>query len=132
MVIPLECDMNILVILFLVVPVFCSAKDEDPQQIRIGNLALPTSQQPGPLFSFGQNIIDARDAQIYGTVYDFDAQCASYITVVPSFLYGFTDSFSLFVTMPCAAQYKNQDSCSSGSGDGSVQFEYAFFNANSI
>jgi len=39
------------------------ANEKEIQHIKEGNFALPTSQQPSPLFSFGQNILDKGDIQ---------------------------------------------------------------------
>ena len=38
-------------------------KEEEPP--KIGNFALPTSQQPAGLFAFGGNIIDKGEVQLY-------------------------------------------------------------------
>ena len=60
-----------------------------------GILALPTSQQPGPLFCFGQNSADQGDLQAFGIV----AKNKQSVDVVPTVLYGVSDSFSLLCAL---------------------------------
>ncbi len=104
---------------FLIVPVTFARDDahrpfniNDQNPPSIGNFALPDSQQPGPFLSFGQNIVDTGNAQLFVT--------PAYIKPPPntfsaSILYGFTNTSSLYISVPNA-------------GDPSVQGEYAFFN----
>lgn len=97
-----------------------------------GNLALPTSQQPGPLISNGQNIVDKNDLLIF---FDYDrikGNHKKYETVTPLFLYGINNFSSLFVTIPIATNFKNNNQCSSGIEDITVQYEYAYFVKNRL
>lgn len=108
---------------------FCcySKGDEDKEIVKEGNLALPSSQQPGPLFSFGQNIIDKGDFQTYTYLDQLKGINKNIIEVSPSFLYGISDSFSVFGYFPFAVTNKLNNNCSSGIEDMYVQFEYAFY-----
>lgn len=65
-----------------------------------GNLALPTSQQPGPLFSFGQNIVDEQDVLVYEYVNYINAQNRKITQSVTSLLYGLSEHASLFISIP--------------------------------
>lgn len=92
-----------------------------------GNYALPTSQQPGPFLSFGQNIIDKNELQIFLTPNYFKAHSETFFTVSPSALYGITEDSSLYVIAPVAADFRSGDDHSSGAGDTLIQYEYAFY-----
>ncbi len=98
----------------------------------IGNFSLASSQQPGPFFSFGQNIIDKNQAiASYNPAYLYSK--TQVITEgTPSFLYGITDSASLLITLPVALSYRNGTKTISGAGDLALDFEYAFYNKESI
>ncbi|WP_133127285.1 hypothetical protein [Legionella nagasakiensis] len=92
-----------------------------------GNFALPGSQQPGPFLSFGQNIIGKNQLQI-----DFDPgylrqNPSSFLTLSTSFLYGLSDTASIFFTLPVAAKYTDGSNHSSGLSDVNLQGEYAFY-----
>ncbi|MFT4058149.1 MAG: hypothetical protein QM652_01220 [Legionella sp.] len=93
----------------------------------IGNFSLPSSQQPGPFFSFGQNIIDKNQLVVsYNPSYLY-SQTQRITEGVPSFLYGITDSASLLLTVPIALSYKNGTETMSGMGDLVIDLEYAFY-----
>ncbi|WP_233588451.1 hypothetical protein [Legionella septentrionalis] len=96
----------------------------------INNFALGESQQPGPFFSFGQNIINKNQLQFFLETNYLSSTTQNLLTVVPAFLYGITDNASILVNIPVAANYSAQDSRSSGIADASIQGEYAFYNAN--
>lgn len=96
-------------------------------QVKEGNLSLPTSQQPGPLFLYGQNIVDKGDiqAELYMDVHK--GKNRTFIDILPGILYGVTDKFSLFFNFPFTPKYKNNCQKTSGMEDIFVQGEYAFF-----
>lgn len=100
-------------------------KKEEPP--KIGNFALPTSQQPGPLLSLGQNIIDKNQTLLFLFADDFAGVKKHAVDVVPSILYGVTDDFSVFFNVPIAASYKENKNHSSGLEDIFLQLEYAFY-----
>ncbi|HVV68758.1 MAG TPA: hypothetical protein VHE99_06985 [Gammaproteobacteria bacterium] len=93
----------------------------------IGNFALPTSQQPGPLVGFGQNIIDQNETQIFLLADDFSGVNKHAVDIAPSILYGITNNLSVWLNMPIAASYKTNQDSSSGLEDAALQFEYAFY-----
>jgi len=94
-------------------------------QVKKGNFALPASQQPGPLFGFGQNVIDSGTLQILGY---FDYQKAhdqDEFNVVPSLLYGITDRLA-FLGFIQAKAYSNVDGIhTSRVNQVGLQFEYS-------
>lgn len=114
----------VLIILISCIPIICS---EEVVQVKEGNLSLPSSQQPSPLFLYGQNIVDKGDiqAELY-----FDVQKGknkTYIDIFPGILYGVSDRFSLFFNTPFAPKYQLNCHQSSGIEDIFVQGEYAIF-----
>lgn len=97
----------------------------------VGNFSLATSQQPGPFFSFGQNIIDKNQLIVSFNPNYLYSQTQQILDVTPSLLYGITDSASLLLTLPVALSYKNDNQNLSGISDFSLDLEYAFYNHNS-
>lgn len=102
-------------------------KVKEEELPKIGNFALPTSQQPGPLVGLGQNIIDRNQTQLFLFADDFVGIKKHMVDLIPSILYGVRDDFSIFFNVPIAASYKGNKSRSSGFEDMFLQFEYAFY-----
>jgi hypothetical protein len=96
---------------------------EEIKQVKLGNFALPVSQQPAPLFSFGQNIVDKGDLIAYVYPVQLKGHKESFIEVVPSLLCGITDKLSLFIELPIAIKFKVEDQISRGLSDLTVQLE---------
>lgn len=97
---------------------------------KTGNYVLPASQQPGPLISFGQNILNKDQTKIF--LYS-DASVGSQmhlIDAMPYGVYGLTDNFCALLSVPIAASYKRKKDHSSGLSDIFLQLEYAFYNKN--
>jgi hypothetical protein len=106
------------------------AVEEPETQVPLGNFSLPASQQPGPLFAFGQNILNKNDGQIFTYLASTVGPQKNYTEIIPSFLYAISDQFSLLVSFPVAAHYRLDSDKSSGLEDISVQAEYAFYGAD--
>lgn len=101
---------------------------QNVEQLKIGNFALPSSQQPGPLIGFGQNMLDQQDLQFFNYV-DILKGCNKQFTgIVPSILYGFTSDCSLFIQLPIAAKFKENGSVYQGIQEVVIQLEYSFYN----
>ena len=96
----------------------------------IGNFGLPSSQQPSPLVSFGQNIINEGQRQLFMEQTYIQAPLQHFTTGTPSFLYGLYDTASLFISLPVAMSYKQDQDHSSGVSDALIQLEYAFWNTS--
>ncbi|MBY0500981.1 MAG: hypothetical protein K2P93_03155 [Alphaproteobacteria bacterium] len=98
----------------------------------IGNFALTSSQQPGPLISFGQRVINKDQKQFYlfGDYLRGHKQRA--VDLVPSFVYGIRDDLSVQLNLPIAASYKQDKKSSSGLEDAFIQFEHAFYTGKTL
>ncbi|HXW86313.1 MAG TPA: hypothetical protein VEK38_03135 [Candidatus Bathyarchaeia archaeon] len=122
-------------IIFFISHIFIGTREypeEQVTQLPIGNFALPTSQQPGPLFSFGQNIVDKNNFQIFLSGDSFVGDRKNYSDIMPSILYGVSDNFSIFINVPFAVHLRLNDEKSSGIGDITVQAEYAFYGHDTL
>ncbi len=100
---------------------------EESKYLKIGNLALPNSQQPGPLVGLGENIIDEGQSQVFLFFDDFLGRKKFFIDVVPGYLYGITDDFSVFFNLPYAPKYGDGPFYAAGFEDFFAQFEYAYY-----
>lgn len=101
-------------------------KEEEPP--KIGNFALPSSQQPNGLFAFGGNMLDKNEVQLFFFADEFLGNERIISDYIPSVLFGLTDELSLLVGFPFSPIM--QDGCdrSSGLEDFFLQVEYAFYN----
>lgn len=95
-----------------------------------GNFALPTSQQPGPLISFGQNILNKNEIQLFISADDYAGVNKHFIDVIPAVLYGISDNLSLLINTPYAASFETGSSKSTGFEDAFAQLEYVFYNGS--
>jgi hypothetical protein len=100
-------------------------KNEEP--IPFGNFSLPTSQQPGPLASFGQNILDKGQTQIFLFADAFIGKNSYLTDIFPSVLYGITNDLYFFFNVPFSPGNKDRDNHSSGLEDIFAQLEYTFY-----
>lgn len=105
------------------------AKLEPP---KIGNFALPVSQQPAALFGFGGNIIDKGEVQLYFFADAFQGKKRAVIDLIPSILFGVTDDLSLYFVFPYTPLLRDGRHRSSGLEDCFVQLEYAFYNKSTL
>lgn len=96
-------------------------------QLKKGNLALPTSQQPNPIFSFGQNIDNKGDVQLFFFTEYLKGPFSKYSELIPSFLYGVTDDFSLYISIPVATKLQKNNCNNPGFEAISLQLEYAYY-----
>lgn len=102
-------------------------ESDGEKTVKEGNLSLPSSQQPGPLVGFGQNIVEKGVKQLY-LFADYYQRGGGHATdIIPSFLWGFNDQFSIYYNVPIGPSYKDRKHHSSGLEDVFVQFEYAFY-----
>lgn len=100
-----------------------SGKEVEVEQIKIGNFSLPGSQQPTGLLAFGQTIVDK--GNLLGLFYTdcMFGRKTKLADFIPGILYGIQDDLALFMQFP-VAHFKQNGSCSSGSGDILTQLEY--------
>lgn len=117
--------------LFFLYSIFCAhvmfARMEKPkiEQIKSGNFALLPSQQPGPLISFGQNMLDQHDLQFFCYSTDLIGDNSNLTSIIPEFLYGIRDNFSILFELPIASVFQVNDEVYQGLQDILVQLEYA-------
>jgi hypothetical protein len=93
----------------------------------IGNFALPSSQAPTSLISFGQNILDKGLTQIFVFADNYVGKDKYNVDLFPNLVYAITDQLSININVPIAVSYKLEQSHSSGLEDAFVQLEYAFY-----
>ncbi|MDI1352517.1 MAG: hypothetical protein PSV35_07075 [bacterium] len=93
-----------------------------------GNFALSSSQQPGPFFSFGQNIVGKNQLQLFIIPnYQKSTGKVDQSQLTSSLLYGISDSASLLISVPFALNYHSDLKHSNGLADSGLQFEYDFY-----
>ena len=98
----------------------------------IGNFALPTPQQPGPFFSFGQNMVDRNTLQISYSGYIDSPLSAGGKGQSGALIYGFTDATSLYFTYPVNSSNASTERLHGKITyfeDPIVQLEHAFYTA---
>jgi hypothetical protein len=105
-----------------------SKDKEEEEPPKIGNFALPSSQQPAALVGFGGNIIDKGEVQLYFFADRFVGKHKITTDLIPSVLVGITDDWSIFFNAPYGPQFKDGEHESSGWEDFFIQLEYAFYN----
>jgi hypothetical protein len=103
-----------------------SSKKEEPP--KIGNFALPESQQPAALFGFGGNIINENEIQFYFFGDRFYGNNRIVTDLIPGLLFGITENWSIFFNFPFTPLMEDDGFESSGFEDFFVQLEYAFYN----
>lgn len=110
---------------------FARGNDEQGNESNKGNFALPLSQQPGPLVSFGENIIEKGQTQffLFGRNLQGKHLCAR--EVMPGILYEMTDNSSIFLNAPIALSNKDKTNRSHGWEDLFVQLEDALYTKES-
>lgn len=108
------------------------AQEKKVEHLWLGNLSLPTSQMPAPLFSFGQLIVDKGDVTAYSMVNYLKGCDRKFVEVIPSVLYGACENCAVYLNVPIAAKFKENNFCSSGIEDIFVQFEYAYHNKETL
>lgn len=100
--------------------------DRDAKQLKVGNFLLPTSQQPSPLLSLGQNIVDKGDTMLFVGLNPLFGPKIYTISLVPYFLYGITDKCSIIAGLPFLF-LKNEEAKAAGLADIYAQIEYAYY-----
>ncbi len=123
---------KLIIILSLTTTILFPRSDEELAeavgQVRIGNLLLPDTQRPSPLFSVGQNILPKNELLLLFFADYLKGQNNKSNVMIPYLVYGITNRLSVFVDLlPHAARIQSDCEKSSGLIDTSVQFEYAFY-----
>ncbi|MGC2310979.1 MAG: hypothetical protein WA432_05155 [Candidatus Babeliaceae bacterium] len=103
-------------------------EEEEATYVKKGNLALPPSQQFGPLFGFGEYIVEKGDLQTFILPSSLRGKNKEVTSILSSVLYGISDTLSLLINIPVLTKNRLGQCCSSGISDIFVQMEYAFYN----
>lgn len=104
-----------------------SKKEEPP---KLGNFSLPTSQEPGPLVSFGENIIDKGNVQLFLFADGFYGKNSYLNDIVPEIVWGIRDNLSLLIDFPFSPGNKEDRYHSSGLEDFTAQMEWAYYHTS--
>ena len=101
---------------------------------KVGNFALPGSQQPGPFVSFGQTLIGRNYLQLtFSTYSPYRDISGPFDTLNASLTYGVTDNTSLYFNFPVSADRqagsRASHNFSLGLRDISLQLEQAIYTA---
>lgn len=104
--------------------------DKEEKYLKIGNLSLRASQQPGPLVSFGERVLDQGEIQLFLFGDGFFGKKNYDTELLGSFVYGITDTLSIYFDVPYAPANKYGNDKSSGIKDLIVQVEYAFYSGS--
>lgn len=86
----------------------------DQEPAAYGNFALPTSQQPGPFLSFGQNILDKHQIQLTMLASELRGNDQDLTNYTPGYLYQITDATSLLFSLPIATDNHSGGTHSAG------------------
>ncbi len=105
-------------------------KDKVPKPekiLKIGNLAFPQSQQPTPLISFGQNLIDEGQFDLQLVANELKGRGQYFIEFDTAIIYGIKNYLSIYINVPDAIRSRVGKQHSSGLKDTQIQFEYAAY-----
>lgn len=106
---------------------FLNGNESSERPPKEGNFSLPVSQQPAALFGFGGNVIEEGNKQLYFFGDWLAGKKRVVSDLIPSFLYGVTDTFSVSINVPFSPLMKVKNSHSQGIEDCFVQLEYAYY-----
>ncbi len=126
---------------FISLSLYSKVIQKEVAYVHKGNLALRTSQQPAPLFCFGQFLVDKGNIQGFFSPEWLTSSQKYFSSLVPSMVYGFENNVAFLGGIPFAVKYKQETvgsyhlchpelvsgSKSSGVGDIFAQVEYGFY-----
>lgn len=95
----------------------------------IGNFALPSPQQPGPLMAFGQTLIGKNYLQLSADTFSLFPSAAggAFNSINAAMVYGISDRTSLYFNYPIEAEYLTRVHRMTGLKDVTLQLEHAFY-----
>lgn len=121
-------NIAILMCLYLNINIYAKQVEKHPEiPLPIGNFSLPYSQQPGPMVSFGENILDKGEVQYSINMIALLGNNDIYTVVEQDLIYGITDDFSLLLSIPISPQNQEESTYSFGLNDITAQFEYSLY-----
>lgn len=127
-----SCRIAVIALLLLLFPAILFAEEEDDQEeeekpLPIGNFALPLSQQPAPLVSFGQTMVDKGVVQLFLFGDGFFGNHQYTTDLFPAVIYGLTEKLTLYITLPFSPRSRYGKSHSSGLEDLYLQGELLLY-----
>jgi len=93
----------------------------------IGNFALPSPQQPGPLLSFGQTLIGRNQWQLDYSTFSPYHVVGPFRNMNASMTFGLTDDTSVYFNVPVAADYRARSVHATALKDVTLQLEHAVY-----
>lgn len=121
---------HILFVFLCVAAIQCEAKTETLSPPAIGNFAMPSSQEPGSLVGFGQNVLDKGEWQVGLSANDVAGVNEHFSDVIPAYYYGITDQLTTYLALPIAPSNQSGGGHSAGLEDAIAQLEYAFLSSS--
>lgn len=119
-------------------PVFAVGDDQPKKNMAgdsslpsIGNFSLPTSQQPGPLLSFGQTLIGRNEVQLAISTYSPYHLGGAFDNTNTTMTYGITDNLSLYFSYPLKTSSSSIAHRRVGVLDINLQLEQALYSSGS-
>lgn len=95
----------------------------------IGNFALPSPQQPGPLMAFGQTLIGRNYLQFSLETFSPYHVGGAFDSVNASLIYGISDNTALYFSYPLQDDVQTRTHRRTGLLDATLQLEHAFYSA---
>lgn len=117
---------SILVVIIMSFSISAKESEKWPEKVlqpKEGNFALPLSQQPPPLISFGQNFLDGGEFLAWIYPIQLKGKQKSEVEIIPSFLYGITSKLSVFVELPIVVKSKHGNTIHRDFSDMLLQLE---------
>ena len=121
-----------ILILFCLTAQEYAKSEDDINRSKEGNLLLLPSQQPGPLISFGQNVVQKESCQLFTFANYARGHHQKFVGIIPGILYGINDDLSIFLNFPVVAYNKINNHHAAGISDIFAQLEYAVYNKDSV
>ncbi|MGE3954887.1 MAG: hypothetical protein AB7F31_06875 [Parachlamydiales bacterium] len=118
--------MRVFLLLLAIIPLIA----DEVEQLPYGNFAVPASQQPAPLVSFGQLILGKDVLQVLFDGNHFWGPHTGLTEFAPGLLYGISDRMSAIVFAPFLAENRQFDQSGAGMEDVLVELEYAYYSHN--
>ncbi len=98
----------------------------------IGNFALPSSQQPGALISFGQTLVDKNQLQLYYSTFSPYHIVGPFRNMNASAAFGVSDVTALFFNYPVALDYGPTPLPGLAPKEITLQLEHAFYASGNV
>jgi hypothetical protein len=111
--------------------ILCKEEGETEEELGIGNLGLPTSQQPEALFGFGQNVVGNQDLLVEEIFSFIKGPCSRNRGLESDFFYGLRENLTFTLFVPAELQLCQNGVCSRGINNILIGGEWAFYSKDS-